>query len=78
MKSTQAPIRKAPLTPSEAKAYKAFAELSIASPVAVSMADVANKIGKHVSSVCRLLNSCVTKGWLEKEPNKYRSLRLAA
>jgi DNA-binding MarR family transcriptional regulator len=72
------PAEKSPLTPSEAKALTAFMELLEASPVTPSAGDIGLRIGKHVSHAARLLNRLVEKGWLLKEPNKYRSLRLAA
>lgn len=71
-----APIKK-PLTPSEAGALKAFVDLRNASPVTPSSSDVSQRMGKHVSHAARLLNRLVEKGWLTKEPNKYRSLQLA-
>lgn len=70
-------VSKKPLTPSEAKAYSAFAALRAESPVNPSAQDVGERIGNHVSHAARLLSSLVDKGWLIKEPNKYRSLQLA-
>lgn len=76
VKNTKRPSKK-PLTPSEARAYSAFVKLVKETPVTPSAQDVSERIGNHVSHAARLLSNLVNKGWLIKEPNKYRSLQLA-
>lgn len=70
-------MRRKPLTPSEAKVYAAAEKLLTTTPIAPSAMEIASKADLSWQYTSRVINSLVTKGWLTKEPGKYRSVQLA-
>jgi len=69
--------KKKPLTPSEARIYDAAQTLLTSSRIAPSAMEIANKAGMSWQYTAKVINALVKKGWLVKEPGKYRSLQLA-